>query len=63
MNNTTECLAAMRDLGVFGIPVQDSVVLKERGSTLRISHSIRKVLQPDVCNNEMYQVDITLADS
>jgi hypothetical protein len=51
----------MRDLGVFGIPVQDCVVLKKRGSTLRISHSIRKVFQPDICNNEMYQVDITLA--
>jgi hypothetical protein len=51
----------MRDLGVFGIPVQDCVVLKKRGSTLRILHSIRKVFQPDICNNEMYQVDITLA--
>ena len=50
----------MRDLGVFGIPVQDCVVLKERGSTLRISHSMGKDLQPDICNHEMYQVDITL---
>jgi hypothetical protein len=50
----------MRDLDLFGIPVQDCVVLKERGSTVRISHSIRKVFQPDICNNEMYQVDITL---
>ncbi|KAH8795608.1 heterokaryon incompatibility protein-domain-containing protein [Hyaloscypha finlandica] len=50
----------MYNLGVFGIPVQDCVVLKKGGSTLRISHSIRKVFQPDICNNEMYQVDITL---
>jgi hypothetical protein len=50
----------MHNLGVFGIPVQDCVVLKKRGFTLRISHSTQKVSQPDICNNEMYQVDITL---
>ena len=50
----------MCNLGVFGIPVQDCVVLKKGSSTLRISHSIRKVFQPDICNNEMYQVNITL---
>ena len=51
---------AMRDLGLFGIPVQNCVAFKEMGSTLRISHSVQKVSQPDICNNEMYQVDITL---
>jgi hypothetical protein len=51
---------AMRDLGLFGIPVQNCVAFKKMGSTLRISHSVQKVSQPDICNNEMYQVDITL---
>jgi hypothetical protein len=51
---------AFRDLGLFSIPVQNCVVFKKRGSRLRVSHSVQKVSQPDICNNEMYQVDITL---
>jgi hypothetical protein len=50
----------LRDPGVFGIPMQDCVVLKEMGTTLRISYSMWKIFQPDICNNEMYQVEITL---
>jgi hypothetical protein len=50
----------MGDLGMFGIPVQNCVAFKKSGSRLRISHSVQKVSQPDICNNEMYQVDITL---
>jgi hypothetical protein len=52
---------AMRDLNLFDIPVQDCDFLREGGdSTLKISHSVQKVSQPDICNNEMYRVDITL---
>jgi hypothetical protein len=51
----------MRNLDYFGISIQNSVALKKLDPPLTMSHTIRKVFLPNICSNEMYEVDITLA--
>lgn len=48
-------------LGYFRIPQQNSIVWGEVGGIVTMSHTVRKVFLPEICDDEMYQVDITLA--
>jgi hypothetical protein len=49
------------DLGYFGISLQNLVTFEEIAGIVMISFVIRKVFSPNICSNEMHQVDITWA--
>jgi hypothetical protein len=49
----------LKDSDYFGLPLQDSIMWDEPAGTVTLSLSVRKVYLPDVCMNEMHQVDIT----
>lgn len=52
----------MHNLAYFSIPLQNSVTYMESSGTVTISQTVQKDFLPNICNNEMYQVDITLAE-
>ena len=55
----------LHELDDFGIPLQGSVILGGKGKgqaegNVKLTHSARKVVRPDLCNNEIYRVEFFL---
>ena len=51
---------ALKNLDYFGIPRQNSVTFEVAGKTFEMSHVGKKVFLPNLCKNDMYEVDIFL---
>lgn len=51
---------ALEHLDYFGISRQNSVTFEVAGETFEMSHVGKKVFLPNLCKNDMYQVEIFL---